>query len=207
MRQRFQDDPHLQTTVLDRELRALGFAASYQTLTREIRSRGLRPRCDACSSSKPGVTIEIQHPPGDETQWDWLELPETPWGESAHVLVGALAHSGKVRGVICESEDTPHLIEGMDGVVRRLGGVSRRWRIDHMSGAVVPASEALVPAFADAAKHYGVGVDVCPSRRAKRKGVVEAAVNYLTQSWWRTAEVWRGMKEVDFDFDESARCE
>ncbi|MGH2782423.1 MAG: Mu transposase domain-containing protein [Thermoleophilaceae bacterium] len=187
--QRFADDAHLRTTVLARELRSLGFTASYQTLTREIRSRGLRPRCDACSSQRPGVTIEIDHPPGAETQWDWLEFPDTPWGEPANLLVGALSHSGKCRGVFCEAQDTAHLIEGVDGIVRRLGGVSRRWRIDHMSGAVVPATDRLVPAFADAAKHYGAGVDVCASRRAKRKGVVESANDYLTQSWWRTASV------------------
>jgi hypothetical protein len=34
-----------------------------------------------------------------------------------------------------------------------------------------------------------VGVDICPPRRANRKGVVEKANDYLAQSWWRTAEV------------------
>ena len=29
----------------------------------------------------------------------------------------------------------------------------------------------------------------CPARRAQRKGVVEAAIKYLTRSWWRTAAV------------------
>ena len=39
------------------------------------------------------------------------------------------------------------------------------------------------------AKHYGVEVAVCPPRRAQRKGVVEAAIKYITKSWWRTAAV------------------
>jgi hypothetical protein len=39
------------------------------------------------------------------------------------------------------------------------------------------------------AKHYGVGVDPCPPRHGNRKGVVEKAIDYLTQSWWRTARV------------------
>ena len=63
---RFDDDKHLWTTVLYRELTDLGFLASYQTLTREIRARRLRPACKECMGSRPGVaTIEIDHPPGE----------------------------------------------------------------------------------------------------------------------------------------------
>jgi hypothetical protein len=40
--------------------------------------------------------------------------------------------------------------------------------------------------FAEAAKYYGVIVDVCPSRRGWRKGVVEKANHSAAQRWWRT---------------------
>jgi hypothetical protein len=43
--------------------------------------------------------------------------------------------------------------------------------------------------FAPVAKHYGVGVDPCPPRHGNHKGVVEKAIDYITQSWWRTAPV------------------
>lgn len=187
--QRFKDDAHVRVQVLLRELTPLGFAASYQTLTREIRVRNLRPRCEACAGVKGRATIEIAHDPGDETQWDYLELPETPWDAPATLLVGVLAHSGRFRARFVESCDTPHLIEGTDLIARALGGLTRGWRIDHMAGAVIPATERLVPLFADAAKHLGVEIRICPSRRANRKGVVEAAIDYITQSWWRTADV------------------
>lgn len=189
VRQRLHDDKHLRASVLDRELRELGFTSSYQTLTREIRARGLRPRCEECSGVKGRATIDIDHPPGDETQWDWLELPQTPWGEPGLVQVGALSHSGKLRGCFAESMGTPHLLKAMDGVARRLGGLTKLWRIDRMAGAVIPGSDRLCAAFADAAKYYGVEVRVCPPRRANRKGVVEAANDYLAQSWWRVADV------------------
>jgi transposase len=187
--QRFKDDPHVRAQVLIRELVPLGFAASYQTLTREIRQRGLRPHCEACSGVKGRATIEIVHDPGDETQWDYLELPETPWGSPAWVLVGVLAHSGRFRARFVEACDTPHLIEGTDAIARSLGGLTRAWRFDRISGGVIPATDRLVPAFADAAKHLGVQIRICPSRRANRKGVVEASIDYMTQSWWRTADV------------------
>ena len=32
------------------------------------------------------MTVELSHTPGEEIQFDWLELSETPWGEPAYVL-------------------------------------------------------------------------------------------------------------------------
>jgi hypothetical protein len=58
-----------------------------------------------------------------------------------------------------------------------------------MAGVVYPGSDRLLAEFVACAKHYGVAVDVCPARRAKRKGVAEAAVKYLTCSWWCSAAV------------------
>jgi len=189
VRQRLADDPHLQLSTLLREVQDLGFTGSYQTLTRAVRSRGLRPHCEACAGAKGRATTEIEHPPGAETQLDWLELPEAPWGGTALLLVGALAHSGKFRGSFSEAKDTAHLIAAMDGVLRRLGGLTRRLRIDAIEGGVIPGTRRLVPAFADACRHYGIGVDLCPPRRGNRKGVVEKSNDYLAQAWWRTAEV------------------
>jgi transposase len=187
--QRLTEDPHLQLATLMRELRPLGFASSYQTLTREVRARSLRPHCEACSQAKGRATTEIEHDPGAESQLDWLELPGAPWGGKALLLTGALAHSGKVRGWFSESKTTAHLVAAVDQVVRRLGGLTKSLRIDAIEGGVVPGTRRLVPEFADACAYYGVGVDICPPRRGNRKGVVEKANDYLAQAWWRTAEV------------------
>jgi transposase len=186
---RFVDDPHVLGTVLFGELGVLGFDRSYQTFTRELRALGLRPACECCRRGGVDVTTEIDHPPGEELQFDWLELRETPWGQAAYVLVGVLSHSGRCRGVFCEGQTGPHVIESLDGVLRRLGGTTRRWRTDRMAGVVYPGTDRLLGEFAACAKHYGVGVDVCPPRRAKRKGVAEAAVKYLTRSWWCSATI------------------
>jgi len=202
--QRLADDHGLALTVLLRELRNLGYEASYQTLTRQVRSRGLRPHCEACAGAKGRATIEISHEPGDETQWDWLELPGAPWGGSALLLVGALAASGKCRAVFSERKQTEHLIASAERVLERLGGLTRSFRIDHMEGAVIPATRKLVPAFADYARYLKVSVVVCPARRGNRKGVVEKANDYLTQSWWRTADV---KDEVAAQLDLDAFCE
>lgn len=70
-----------------------------------------------------------------------------------------------------------------------LGGTPRVWRTDRMATIVTPGTDRLTVDAAQAAKHYGVEIAVCLPRRAQRKGVVEAAIKYLTRSWWRTAAV------------------
>ena len=186
--QRLGDDPHLDATVLLRELRPLGFERSYPTLTRELRRLELRPVCEVCKRDGQRVTIELVHEPGGELQLDWLELPQTPWGEPGHVLVGALSSSGRIRAVLAEGEDFAYLVAALEGVLRRLGGTARCWRTDRMSTIVEPGAGRLRAEAAELAKHYGVTIAVCPPRRAQRKGVVEAAIRYLQRSWWRSAE-------------------
>lgn len=197
---RFADDAHVEGTVLYREVLDLGFDRSYVTFVRELRTLGLRPRCEACRTGGHGVTTVVAHEPGEEIQWDWLELRETPWGEPAHVLVGALSFSGRCRAVISEGQTFAHLVEAIDGVLRRLGGTSRAWRTDRMATVVHPGSDRITAPFAQLAKHYRVQVWVCPARRPQRKGVVEAAIKYVTRSWWRTAPVSNlGQAQADLD--------
>jgi transposase len=197
---RFVVDPHVFASVLFEELVRLGFDRSYPTLVREVRELGLRPVCDCCKAGGVKVTVGLEHEPGEELQLDWLELPETPWGEKAYVLVGALSHSGRVRGVFADGQTFAHLIEALDGILRRLGGTARSWRTDRMATVVYPGTDRLRPEGAAAAKHYGVTVAVCPANRPQRKGVVEKAIDYVTQSWWRAAPV-STPAEAQADFD------
>ena len=187
VRRRLVDDPHVRATVLFGEVAALGYGASYPTFVRRIRDRALRPACAACSPQR--AHTDIEHPPGEEIQWDWLELRDTPWGQRAFVLVGVLSYSGRLRCWFSESMDQAHLIAGIGEVLVRLGGTARRWRTDRMAAVVAPGTDRVQASFAAVAKHYGAGVDVCPPRRPRRKGAVEKGIDYLTQSWWRTAAV------------------
>jgi transposase len=188
--QRLADDRHVWASTLFDEVVELGYVGSYPSFTRALRARRLRPPCPACTTGQHRESAIIDHPPGEETQFDWLELPDPPpgWGLDgpAHLLVGSLAHSSRWRAVLAESEDQPHLIEALDGVVRRLGGVSRYWRFDRMATVCQPSSGRVTASFAAVARHYGVGVRICPSRRGQRKGVVEKANHSAAQRWWRT---------------------
>jgi transposase len=183
---RFADDPHLWASALFDEVMPLGYRLSYASFARQLRLAGLRPHCEACTGVAGRETIEIAHPPGAEIQWDWFERRNAPWGGTAYVLLGTLPHSGRVRGVLAESLDQPHLIEAMDQVLRRHGGTARIWRTGRLATVIVPGSRDVQPSFAPVAKYYGVVVEPCPPRRGNRKGAVESSVRYVCGRWWRT---------------------
>ncbi len=186
LRARFADDCHLWATALFDEVVPLGYDRSYPTFVRQLREQQLRPHCEACRGVIGRDTIEIDHPPGEEIQWDWFERRNAPWGGTAYVLLGTLPWSGRTRGVLAESLDQPHLIEAMDAVMRRLGGTARVWRVDRLATVIVPGSRDVQPSFAPVAKHYGAVVEPCPPRRGNRKGAVESGVRYVSGRWWRT---------------------
>ncbi len=188
---RLVEDPHLWVVTLWDELRPLGFDGSYQTLTRQIRDRQLRPVCAACAHVTERPNAVIEHPPGEETQFDWLELPDPPahWGfptKKAFLLVGSLAHSGVWRAVLSPSMDLPHLLAAMTTVLGLLGGLTRDWRFDRMRTVLDPATDDLTPMFAAFAKHHAVTVIACRPRSGNRKGVVEKNNHTAAQRWWRT---------------------
>ena len=60
---RLIEDPHLWAVTLLDELRPLGFEGSYQSLTRQIRDRSLRPACQggryAPPRTPPGVNVTV----------------------------------------------------------------------------------------------------------------------------------------------------
>ncbi|MCW4457351.1 IS21 family transposase [Microbacterium sp. MPKO10] len=187
---RLTEDPHLWAVTLLDELRPLGYAGSYQTLTRQIRSRGLRPACQACAHVTKRPNALIEHPPGEETQFDWVEMPDPPaaWGfptKRAFVLVGSLAHSGVWRAVISPSMDLPHLLAAMTTLLGLLGELTRVWRFDRMTTVLKAGTSDLTPMFAAFSKHHAIEVVACRPRSGNRKGVVEKNNHTAAQRWWR----------------------
>ena len=187
---RLTEDPHLWAVTLFDELRPLGFAGWYQTLTRQIRDRTLRPACMACAHVTKRPNAIIEHPCGEETQFDWVELPDAPAGwafptKRCYVLVGSLAHSGVWRAVISPSMDLPHLLAAMTLLLGLLGGVTSTWRFDRMTTVLKAGTSDLTPMFAAFSKHHAVSVVACRPRSGNRKGVVEKNNHTAAQRWWR----------------------
>ncbi len=65
-------------------------------------------------------------------------------------------------------------------------GLDPRWRFDRMATVSSPTTGTVSAAFAQAAKRYAVGVDLCPPGHGNRKGVAEKANHSAVQRWWRT---------------------
>ena len=59
--------------------------------------------------------------------------------------------------------DQPHLVEGIDQVLRRFGGTARVWRVDRMATVINPTTGKLQTSFAPVAKHYGVDGGAVPT--------------------------------------------
>ncbi len=85
-----------------------------------------------------------------------------------------------------DSEDQPHLIDGLHAVSGQLGGVPKQWRFDRMATVVNSNTGRVTASFAAVAKHYGVQLKLCPPRHGNRKGSVEKSNDTAAQRWWRT---------------------
>lgn len=139
VRQQFVDDPHVGAVTLFDEVTAAGDEGAYATFTRKLGP----PREDCAPATGRAATV-IAHPPGVETQWDWVELPDPSahWGrgKTAYGLLGTLALSGRLRGYLSSSMDQAHLIEDLDQVSRKFGGPTQRWRFDRMATVAQPVT-------------------------------------------------------------------
>ena len=168
---RFADDPHLWLTALFDEVVPPRLSAQLPDAScGPCGGAGLRPHCEACAGVQGRLTIEIEHPPGEEIQWDWFERRRAPWGGTAYVLLGTLPHSGRVRGVLAESMDQPHLVEAIDGVLRRLGGTARDWRTDRLATVIVPGTRDVQPSFAPGGQALRGGRAALPAAAGQPQG-------------------------------------
>jgi hypothetical protein len=116
------------------------------------------------------------HDPGEEIQWDWLEPRETPWGEAAYVLVGALSFSGKCRAVICEGMTFAHLVEAIGE-----GGRSSPRGATQIQANGILVRERVHPAQLPCrADYWG---DLFQSREFLPRTLADASSELMTHEW------------------------
>ena len=170
----------------------LGYDRSYPPFTRELRVRGLRPVCEPCQPAEGRPVAVIDHPPGRKPNGTGSSCPTRPPAGTATarrriLLVGALSHSGKWRGVLAESTDQPHLIDAQHRVATRLGRADQGLAVRPDGHRGAPGHrEGHRLLRARSRSTIGVQVQPCPPRRGNRKGVVEKANHTAAQRWWRT---------------------
>ena len=97
-----------------------GSIASYPTLVRELRRLELRPVCLVCQHrrGRHRRSRSSTRPARRSSGTGW-SCTETPWGEPAYVLVGALSHSSRFRAVFCEQMTFGHLADAVHHDARR----------------------------------------------------------------------------------------
>ncbi len=176
LRQRLADDPHVWAVVLFDEAVRLGFDRSYPTFTKGLRRHRLRPHCEPCSASTGRDHTVIEHPPGEEVQWDWVELPDPPasWGPGRMRTCWSGRWRPRVAGGRCwqSPSSTPtwsractrcwSARRAAEGLAVRPDGDGRQ-----------PDTGRITATFAAVAKHYAV------RWRSARRGTATA------RAWWR----------------------
>jgi hypothetical protein len=91
-------------------------------------------------------------------------------------------------------------------------GLTQRWRFDRMATVCHPGSGRITASFGPVAMHYQLGIAICPSRHAWRKGSVEKSADTIVQRWWRTvgddvtvAAAQAGVDRICVQFDARTR--
>ncbi len=119
-----------------RRVAQLGYGQSDPNLTRQLRDRGLRPACEPCRPAKGRQVSVIDHPGGEETQWDWVELPDPAaargWGKNAHLLVGAASQLLALARPVVRGRDRPAAGRRAGSGHPSPGRVTRVWRFERM---------------------------------------------------------------------------
>lgn len=187
-RQRLRDDPHLEATVLLKEITELGYQGGYSTLTGALRRNRLRPVCVRC---RPGAAPEPDGAwaEGEELCFRWLKLPDPPplWGayNDAHVLIGSLP-SGRWRAVLAENEDLPQVVETIDLVLRRLGRAGRHWRFEPTTAFHCHTTDRVKPELHQVARHYGTVIGSGRPGRSDPPSPDPDPLHPIADFWWRS---------------------
>ena len=122
----------------------LGFERSYPTLTRELRRLGLRPVCEVCRRGGHRLDGRARARAGRGAAAGLARAARRRRGVSRRTCWSARCRT-RAGSAACsrEGEDFAHLVDALDGVLRRLGGTARCWRTDRMATIVEPGSDRL----------------------------------------------------------------
>lgn len=160
--------------LYDHLLAEHGYAGSYMSVVRYVRSHYPRP--------KIRTYRRVETPPGAQTQTDWGEYPQVDIGagrQPLHAFVMVLSHSRKPALIWSRSEDELHWLSCHNGAYRRLCGVAAVNRIDNVKTGIASGAGAwgvINETYRTYARAVGFHVDACSPGEGNAKGKVEAKV-------------------------------
>jgi transposase len=175
-------------------VREHGYAGSYRSVLRYVRSRYPRP--------KLRTYRRVETPPGAQTQTDWgeyraVELGDGPEPLSAFVMV--LSHSRKPAVVWSRRKTQLAWLSCHNEAYRRLPGVAAVNRIDNVATAIAVGAGAwgeIHPTYRTYARAVGFHIDACSAGAAEAKGKVETKVRLSRLRLDPRRRPWDGLDEL-----------
>jgi transposase len=154
-----------------------GYASSYKSVLRYVRSRFGRP---------PMRTYRrVETPPGAQAQTDWGEFPRMNIGsgpQMLHAFVMQLSHSRAFAVVWSEREDQLSWLSCHNRAFERLGGIPAVNRIDNVKTAISRGSGPwgeIHPVYRAYANSVRFHVHACVAGSPEQKGKVERKVRLV----------------------------
>ena len=164
--------------VLDREIRALGYAGSYSTLVQYVRPRRSR--------LQPEATMRFETAPGEQAQVDWGSLSYLRVDGKRRRLWVFVMTLGWSRACYVEPvrrADTASFIQCHVNAFEYLGGIPRSCLYDNAKVVTLGRdAEGQVEwnrRMLDFALRVGFELRLCQPYRAQTKGKVESGVKYV----------------------------
>jgi transposase len=197
--------PTLRVTVLLRELRELGYGASYTSLRRRLLA--LRPTAIA----EPEVRFETG--PGIQIQGDWTDCGTWPLGDGAaelHAWVMICGYSRMVAVRFATDQTRATTLAAIVRCVDDLGGAGAEILTDRDTALVIGSQPRGQPIFApewlDLAATLGTRPRACRPYRAQTKGKVERVIREVKEDFlaWLTGQVLPA-RPTTADYDAFAR--
>ncbi len=183
--------PELRATTLYRELADLGYAGSYPSLARRVRT--MRP-VDVLLD--PPLRFETD--PGLQVQADWADCRDWLLGDQLvrlHAFVAVLGYSRMVAVRFATDTTRPTTLRLLTACLDDLGGAPGEVLTDRDPAFVIgstPSGHAgFAPEWIDLAATIAVAPKACKPYRAKTKGKVERMIRELKEDFlpWLTGQL------------------
>ena len=169
--------------VLLRELRALGYAGSYNTVVEYVKPRR--------RGRQPEATMRFETAPGEQAQVDWGSLGYVGADGKKHRVWAFVMTMGWSRACYVElvrRADTGAFIQCHVNAFEYLGGVPRRCLYDNAKVVTLGKDENGQVEWnlrmLDFARRVGFDIRLCRPYRAQTKGKVESGVKYVRRNMW-----------------------
>jgi transposase len=200
LRERVGHFPDLTGRRLWREVRDLGFAGGYSTVTDFLRT--VRP------PAAPAFERRFETPPGRQAQVDFahfrVRFEDEPGAERIVWLFSlVLGHSRMMWARFVAQQDLATVLRCHVAAFDALGGVPEQILYDRMKTAVLGEVDDRGIVYNDKllalAGHYGYLPKACRPYRAKTKGKVERPFRYVREDFF-LARSFRNLDDLNAQF-------